>query len=156
MSLVSLYILLFGSTINGPITRREMLPPSQFLALGVSELDAHLGLFVPSDWLGLWAFGSPTWGLSVSNSDSNSNWSFSGLPGKELGWGITMYPLSVPNGRAPRKSKRGNFVYFVGFSLFIIHVYVPGICVSLGCFYMLSLYWRFYTDACLDFNCVTK
>lgn len=58
MSPVSLYILLSGSTINGPIIHGELLPPSQDLVLGVSELDAHIGLFVPFDWLGPLAFCS--------------------------------------------------------------------------------------------------
>lgn len=57
---VSLLVLLFRSTINGLIIHREWLPPSRFLALGVSELDAHIGLSVSFDWLGLLAFRSPT------------------------------------------------------------------------------------------------
>lgn len=55
MILVSRLILLFRSTINGPIIQRERIPPSQFLALGVSELDARIGLSVFFDWLRLLA-----------------------------------------------------------------------------------------------------
>lgn len=57
---VSLLILLFLSTINGPTIHREWLPSSQFLALGVSKLDVHIGLSVSFDCLGLLAFHSPT------------------------------------------------------------------------------------------------
>lgn len=136
---VSLLILLFLSTINGPTIHREWLPSSQFLALGVSKLDVHIGLSVSFDWLGLLAFHSPTWRLHVRDSEpgipraaATQSRSFSGLSLNTWGWGVTTYPLGHSKGEHPEKVKRETLFPFLAFR------YSLSMCVSHSFTFLLA------------------
>lgn len=136
---VSLLILLFCSTINGPTIHREWLPSSQCLALGASKLDAHIGLPVSFDWLGLLAFLSPTWRLRVRDSEpgipraaATKSRSFSGLSLNTWGWGITTYPLGHSKGGHPEKVKRETLFPLLAFC------YSLPMCVSCSFAFLLA------------------